>query len=136
MTNIETQAKTAFGKTLHYVTDPVYADALTRLTGKKTINDLDIINLQMLGLQVNGVNAIAQLELAVQLGVSHMNHQRFKFYHHSTDYYKQLHDSITHLEQNCKEVTYTVLPSTINTKRTSKFIKSNSNTFKSHNKVG
>ena len=31
MTNIETQAKTAFGKTLHYVTDPVYADALTRL---------------------------------------------------------------------------------------------------------
>ena len=30
-----------------------------------TINDLDIINLQMLGLQVNGVNAIAQLELAV-----------------------------------------------------------------------
>ena len=65
MTNIETQAKTAFGKTLHYVTDPVYAYALTRLTGKKTINDLDIINLQMLGLQVNGVNAIAQLELAV-----------------------------------------------------------------------
>ena len=38
---------------------------LQRLTGKKTINDLDIINLQMLGLQVNGVNAIAQLELAV-----------------------------------------------------------------------
>ena len=39
--------------------------SLFRLTGKKTINDLDIINLQMLGLQVNGVNAIAQLELAV-----------------------------------------------------------------------
>ena len=38
---------------------------LQRLTGKKTINDLDIINLQMLGLQVNGVNAISQLELAV-----------------------------------------------------------------------
>ena len=65
MTNIETQAKTAFGKTLHYVKDQVYADALTRLTGKKNINDLDIINLQMLGLQVNGVNAIQQLELAV-----------------------------------------------------------------------
>ena len=65
MTNIETQAKTAFGKTLHYVLDPQYKAALTRLTGKKTINDLDIINLQMLGLQVNGVNAIAQLELAV-----------------------------------------------------------------------
>ena len=65
MTNIKTQPKTAFGKTLHYVIDPVQADAISRLTGKKTINDLDIINLQMLGLQVNGVNAIAQLELAV-----------------------------------------------------------------------
>ena len=65
MTNIETQAKTAFGRTLHYVTDAVYADALTRLTGKKTLNDLDIINLQMLGLNVNGANQIAQLELAV-----------------------------------------------------------------------
>ena len=65
MTNIETQVKTAFGRSLHYVDDPVYADALTRLTGKKTLNDLDIINLQMLGLSVNGVNHIAQLELAV-----------------------------------------------------------------------
>ena len=65
MTNIETQAKTAFGRTLHYVTDPVYADALERLTGKKTLNDLDIINLNMLGLQVNGVNTLDQLELAV-----------------------------------------------------------------------
>ena len=65
MTNIQTQAKTAFGKTLHYVTDPVYADALTRLTGKKTINDVDIINLQMLGLNVNGVNYVNQLALGV-----------------------------------------------------------------------
>ena len=65
MTNIKTVVTQAFGRELHYVLDPVYADALTRLTGKKTINDLDIINLQMLGLQVNGVNAIAQLELAV-----------------------------------------------------------------------
>jgi hypothetical protein len=65
MTNIETQAKTAFGRTLHYVIDPVYADALQRLTGKKTLNDLDIINLNMLGLQVNGVNSLDQLELAV-----------------------------------------------------------------------
>ena len=65
MTNIETQAKTAFGRTLHYVTDPIYADALTRLTGKKTLNDLDIINLNMLGLQVNGVNSLDQLELAL-----------------------------------------------------------------------
>ena len=37
MTNIETQPKTAFGKTLHYVTDPIYADALQRLTGKKLL---------------------------------------------------------------------------------------------------
>ena len=65
MTNIETQSKTAFGRTLHYVTDPIYADALTRLTGKKTLNDLDIINLNMLGLSVNGVNSLDQLELAV-----------------------------------------------------------------------
>ena len=65
MTNIETQAKTAFGKTLHYVTDPVFADALKNLTGKKTINDQDIINLNMLGLQVNGVNYVNQLQLAV-----------------------------------------------------------------------
>ena len=63
MTNIKTQAKTAFGKTLHYVTDPVQAEVLQNLTGKKTINDTDIINLQMLGLQVNGVNYIEQLQL-------------------------------------------------------------------------
>ena len=65
MTNIKTVTNTAFGKTLHYVTDPVYAEALQKLTGKKTINDIDIINLQMLGLNVNGVNSIAQLELAL-----------------------------------------------------------------------
>ena len=65
MTNIETQVKTAFGRSLHYVDDPVYADALTRLTGKKTLTDRDIVSLQMLGLQVNGVNALAQLELAL-----------------------------------------------------------------------
>ena len=64
-----------------------------------------------------------------------LNHTRFKFYHHSTAYYKQLHDSIKHLQDNCKEVTYTVLPSTINYNRKSKFIKSNSNTNKMHKKV-
>ena len=64
MTNIKTQPKTAFGKTLHYVTDPVQAEVLQNLTGKKTINDTDIINLQMLGLQVNGVNYVNQLQLA------------------------------------------------------------------------
>ena len=52
MTNIKTQPKTAFGKTLHYVTDPTQAAALSRLTGKKTINELDILALETLGLTV------------------------------------------------------------------------------------
>ena len=52
MTNIETQPKTAFGKTLHYVTDPVQAQALSSLTGKKTINEKDIANLKTLGVAV------------------------------------------------------------------------------------
>ena len=63
MTNIQTQPKTAFGRTLHYVTDPVQADALQTLTGKKTLTDKDITCLQMLGLNVNGVNYVNQLEL-------------------------------------------------------------------------
>ena len=65
-----------------------------------------------------------------------MNHQRFKFYHHSTEYYKQLSNTITHLEENCKDVSYTVLPSTINCNRKSKFIKSNNNTNKYHKQLG
>ncbi len=65
-----------------------------------------------------------------------MNHKRFKFYHHSTEYYRQLHNSIEQLEKSCKEINYEVLPSTINYKRKSKFIKSNSNTNKTHKKVG
>ena len=64
MTNIKTQDKTAFGRTLHYVTDEQQAEALYKLTGKKTINDVDIICLQMLGLEVNGVNYINQLTIA------------------------------------------------------------------------
>ena len=60
---IKTQPKTAFGKTLHYVTDPIQAAALKSLTGKKTVNDSDLIALQMLGLQVNGVNYVEQLQL-------------------------------------------------------------------------
>ena len=63
MTNIKTVKTQAFGRPLHYVLDPKYAAALTSLTGKKTINDSDIICLQMLGLQVNGVNYIEQLQL-------------------------------------------------------------------------
>ena len=65
MTNIKTQAKTAFGRTLHYVKDEQQAEALYKLTGKKTINDVDIIALQMLGLNVNGVNYVNQLALGV-----------------------------------------------------------------------
>ena len=42
-----------------------------------------------------------------------MNLQKFKFYHHSAEYYRQLYNSIKQLEDNCKEVNYTVLPSTI-----------------------
>ena len=49
---IKTQPKTAFGKTLHYVTDPTLAAALTSLTGKKTINETDIKNLETLGVTV------------------------------------------------------------------------------------
>ena len=53
MTNIKTQTKTAFGQVRHYVIDPVQADALKTLTGKKTINDNDMIALMQLGLTVN-----------------------------------------------------------------------------------
>ena len=53
MTNIKTVTNTAFGKTLHYVVDDYYADAITSLTGKKTINDKDIAALLQLGLAVN-----------------------------------------------------------------------------------
>ena len=54
MTNIKTVTNTAFGKTLHYVLDDNQADAITTLTGKKTINDNDIVALMQLGLAVNG----------------------------------------------------------------------------------
>ena len=49
---LKTQPKTAFGKTLHYVVDPTQAAALTRLTGKKTINENDIAALETLGVAV------------------------------------------------------------------------------------
>ena len=49
---IKTQPKTAFGQTLHYVTDPTQAQALSSLTGKKTINEKDIANLKTLGIAV------------------------------------------------------------------------------------
>ena len=64
MTNIETYAKKVFCKTLHYVLDPQYKAALTRLTGKKTINENDIAALETLGLAVN-LKPATQLTLAV-----------------------------------------------------------------------
>ena len=42
---------------------------------------------------------------------------------HSVSYYRQLYNSIKQLEDNCKEIDYKVLPSTINYNRKSKFIK-------------
>ena len=65
MTNIKTTSKTAFGTVRHYVTDQVQADAIKTLTGKLTVSDKDLIALQLLGLQVNGVNYVNQLQLAV-----------------------------------------------------------------------
>ena len=53
MTNIKTQAKTAFGTVRHYVIDPSQADAIKTLTGKLTVNDNDMIALMQLGLTVN-----------------------------------------------------------------------------------
>ena len=53
MTNIKTVTNIAFGRELHYVLDENYADALQQLTGKKTINDNDIVALMQLGLSVN-----------------------------------------------------------------------------------
>jgi len=60
MTNIKTVTNTAFGKTLHYVVDNNYADAIRQLTGKKTINDKDIVALMQLGLTVND-NSLSEL---------------------------------------------------------------------------
>ena len=57
MTNIKTVTTQAFGRTLHYVLNDNYADAITQLTGKKTINNKDIAALLQLGLAVNNVTA-------------------------------------------------------------------------------
>ena len=55
MTNINTVQTTAFGKTLQYVVDDNLAQAITQLTGKKTINNKDIAALMQLGCAVNNV---------------------------------------------------------------------------------
>ena len=57
MTNVKTVINIAFGKELHYVVDNQLADAITQLTGKKTINNKDIAALLQLGLAVNNVTA-------------------------------------------------------------------------------
>jgi len=53
----------------------------------------------------------------------------------SVNYYQQLYNTINELETKGLKPSYTVYPSTINYKRKSKFIKSNSNTNKLHRKV-
>ena len=63
--NIETQTRSAFGTVRHYVKDEQQADAIKTLTGKLTVNDKDLVALQLLGLSVNGVNYTNQLKLAV-----------------------------------------------------------------------
>ena len=65
-----------------------------------------------------------------------MNHQRFKFYKHSTEYYKSLYNTIKELEELDLTPSLSQYNSTINYNRKSKFIKSNSNTNKMHKKVG
>ena len=60
MTNIKTVTNIAFGRELHYVLDDNYADAIQQLTGKKTINDNDIVALMQLGLAVNN-NTLSDL---------------------------------------------------------------------------
>ena len=64
-----------------------------------------------------------------------MNHQRFKFYKHSAEYYKSLYNTITELEELDLTPDLQQYKSTINCNRKSKFIKSNSNTNKTHKKV-
>ena len=65
-----------------------------------------------------------------------MNHQRFKFYKHSTEYYKSLYNTIQELEELDLTPSLSQYNSTINYNRKSKFIKSNSNTNKLHKKIG
>ena len=54
----------------------------------------------------------------------------------SLSYYQTLYRQIKQLEDQCKTVSYSQLPSTINYNRKSKFIKQNNNTNKLHKQVG
>ena len=65
-----------------------------------------------------------------------MNHQRFKFYKHSAEYYKSLYNTITELEELDLTPDLQQYKSTINCNRKSKFIKSNNNTNKYNKKLG
>ena len=65
-----------------------------------------------------------------------MNHQRFKFYKHSTEYYRSLHNTITELEELDLTPTLSQYNSTINCNRKSKFIKTNNNTNKYNKQLG
>ena len=65
-----------------------------------------------------------------------MNHQRFKFYKHSTEYYKSLYNTIQELEELDLTPSLSQYNSTINNNRKSKFIKSNNNTNKYNKKLG
>ena len=64
-----------------------------------------------------------------------MNHQRFKFYKHSTDYYKSLYNTITELEELDVTPCITQYPSTINYNRKYKLIKSWLINNNKHNKL-
>ena len=65
-----------------------------------------------------------------------MNHQRFKFYKHSTEYYRSLHNTIKELEELDLTPDLQQYKSTINCNRKSKFIKTNNNTNKYHKQLG
>ena len=65
-----------------------------------------------------------------------MNHQRFKFYKHSAEYYKSLYNTITELEELDLTPDLQQYKSTITCNRKSKFIKSNNNTNKYNKKLG
>ena len=65
-----------------------------------------------------------------------MNHQRFKFYKHSTEYYRSLHNTIKELEELDLTPTLSQYNSTITSNRKSKFIKTNNNTNKCYKQLG
>tara|TARA_Y100001970_G_scaffold195119_1_gene237140 strand:+ start:1593 stop:1778 length:186 start_codon:yes stop_codon:yes gene_type:complete len=53
--DIQTKTVTSFGTERVYVIDSYMAEVIGKLTGKKTVNQSDLIALQMLGHTVNGL---------------------------------------------------------------------------------